>query len=204
MFLQVCVCPQEGVVLSQHALQQVPGGGWYPSMPCRFPSPHPRGKFRGIWQGGHPGPHPRGKLKGVWSRPTAKEEVEGDLVKAHTQGGCWGGSRQGVPALGVLPAPGGACCGGVERATAAGGMYPTGMYSCLPVQDYASSKQIPLWLVWHYLLDFFFHNFCLSRWIHQTNFERNNTMVRNQNSSSTVSCHGHYTVMIYLLVWTFK
>ena len=25
---------------------------WYPNMPCRFPGPHPRGKFRGIWQGG--------------------------------------------------------------------------------------------------------------------------------------------------------
>ena len=26
--------------------------GWYPSMPCRFPFPHPRGKLRGIWPGG--------------------------------------------------------------------------------------------------------------------------------------------------------
>ena len=37
-------------VLSQHALQQV-SGGWYPSMPCRFPGPHPRGKLREITQG---------------------------------------------------------------------------------------------------------------------------------------------------------
>ena len=27
------------------------GGGWYPSMPCRFPGPHPWGNFRGIWPG---------------------------------------------------------------------------------------------------------------------------------------------------------
>ena len=58
-------------------------------MPCRFPGPHPRGKFRGIW-----------------SRPTAKEEVEGDLAR----GVCSGG----VPAPGGacsrrVPAPGGAC-----------------------------------------------------------------------------------------------
>ena len=24
------------------------GGGWYPGMSCRFPGPHPEGKFRGI------------------------------------------------------------------------------------------------------------------------------------------------------------
>ena len=51
-------------------------GGWYPSMPCRFPGPHPGGKFRGIWPGGSPGPHPRGKLRGIWL---------GGL-QAHTQG----------------------------------------------------------------------------------------------------------------------
>ena len=62
MFLQVCVCPQ--------------GGGCYPSMPCKFPVPHPWGKFRGIW-----------------SRPTAKEKVEGDLVQAHTlRGSSQGGA----------------------------------------------------------------------------------------------------------------
>ena len=31
-----------GGVVSQHALQQI-WGGWYLSMPCRFPGPHPRG-----------------------------------------------------------------------------------------------------------------------------------------------------------------
>ena len=44
-----------------------PGPGGYPSMPCRFPGPLPRGKLRGIWPGGSPGPHPRGKLRGIWS-----------------------------------------------------------------------------------------------------------------------------------------
>ena len=61
-------------------------GGWYPSMPCRFPGPHPRGKFSGIW-----------------SRPTA----EGDLVQAHSQGEVEGDLLWGVPA------PGGAALGGV-------------------------------------------------------------------------------------------
>ena len=41
--------------------------------------------------GGFPGPHPRGKMRGIWSRPTAKGEIKGDLVQAHSQGGGWGG-----------------------------------------------------------------------------------------------------------------
>ena len=41
----------------------VQGGWWYPSMPCRFPGPHPGGKLRG--------------LAGGVSRPTPKGEVEG-------------------------------------------------------------------------------------------------------------------------------
>ena len=28
------------------------GGGWYPSMPCRFPGPHLRGSLRGLARGG--------------------------------------------------------------------------------------------------------------------------------------------------------
>ena len=66
------------------------GGGWYPSMPCRFPGPHPRGKFRGIWPGGgSPGPHPRGNLRGIWSMPTPKGELEGDLAgRVLAPGGC--------------------------------------------------------------------------------------------------------------------
>ena len=39
-------------------------------------------------QGGPPpGPHPGGKLRGIRSRPTAKGEIEGDQIQAHTQGG---------------------------------------------------------------------------------------------------------------------
>ena len=80
-------------------------------MPCRFPGPHPRGKFRGIWPGGPPGPHPRGKLRGIWSRPTPKGEVEGDLVQAHTEGevegDLAGGVLQGGTCSRGVPPPGG-------------------------------------------------------------------------------------------------
>ena len=69
-------------------------------MPCRFPGPHPRGKFTGSG----PGPQPRVKLRGIWSRQTAKGEVEGDLAR----GVCSGG----VPALGGVETPHhGYCCG---------------------------------------------------------------------------------------------
>ena len=34
-------------------------GGWYPSMHCRSPGPHPGGSW-GVWPGGSPGPHPGG------------------------------------------------------------------------------------------------------------------------------------------------
>ena len=69
-------------VVSQHALQW---GGWCPSMPCRFPGPHPEGKLKGlawgrglqahtqggswgVWPGGSPGPHPGERV----SRPTPR------------------------------------------------------------------------------------------------------------------------------------
>ena len=42
-----------------------PVGGWYPSMPCRLPGPHPRGKLRGIRPGGSPGPQGGCLLWGV-------------------------------------------------------------------------------------------------------------------------------------------
>ena len=71
--------------VSQHALQQVSRGVSQHALQVFRATP--KGKFRGIWPGGSPGPHPRGKLRGIWSRPTAKGEIEGDLVKAHTQGG---------------------------------------------------------------------------------------------------------------------
>ena len=33
-----------------------------------------------------PGPHPGGKLRGIRSRRTAKGEIDGDQIQAHTQG----------------------------------------------------------------------------------------------------------------------
>ena len=93
-YTRLSFCQQAGVVVSQHALQvvsqhalqQVFRGGEYPSMPCKFPGPHPGGKLKGIWPvgGGYPGLHPRGQLRAIW---------QGDL-QAHT----WGVSR---------PTPGG-------------------------------------------------------------------------------------------------
>ena len=58
-------------------------------MPCRFPGPLTREKFRGLGGSGW----------GV-SRPTPKGEVEGDLVQAHTQGeveGIWPGGPAETP-----------------------------------------------------------------------------------------------------------
>ena len=88
------------------------GSGWYLSMPCRFPSPHPRGKFRGIWPGGSPGPHPRGKLRGIWL--AGVPPPRGCLLPGATcsqEGACsWvGACSWGVCLLrgGGLPAPGG-------------------------------------------------------------------------------------------------
>ena len=69
-----CLFPWECLLL-------VRGGGWYPSMPCKFPGPLPRGKLRGNWPGGSPGPQPRGKLRGIWSRPAPKGEVERNLAR---------------------------------------------------------------------------------------------------------------------------
>ena len=97
MFLQLSVCSQGGwgggaipaciaggIPACLAAGLQV---GWYPSMPYRFPGPHPRGKFRGSGQGG-------------LQAHTWGGEGEGDLVQAHTQGGSWGGSGWGCACLG--------------------------------------------------------------------------------------------------------
>ena len=111
-------------VVSQHALQQVSrgGGGWYPSMPCRFPGPHPGGMLRGL-------------SRGV-SRPTPKGEVEGSGLggfSRHTPGGCV--SRPTPRGVSPGPHPGGCIPACTEAdppptATAAGGTHPTGMHSC--------------------------------------------------------------------------
>ena len=91
-------------VVSQHALQQVSRGGWYPSMPCRFPDRHPGEKLRGTWLGG--------------------------CLQAHTQGGSWGGSGQGglqAHTWGGLSQH--ALRQTLSPATAMGGTHPTGMHS---------------------------------------------------------------------------
>ena len=70
-------------VASQDALQQV--GGWYPSMPCRFPGPHPRRKLRGLARGvsrptpggGSPGPHPGGCL--LWGGACSRGVCSGGV-----------------------------------------------------------------------------------------------------------------------------
>ena len=38
-------------------------GGWYPSMPCRFPGPHPGGSLRGLARGGFLD-HTKGEVDG--------------------------------------------------------------------------------------------------------------------------------------------
>ena len=94
MFLQVSVIlfTGGGVVVSQHALQVVSqhalqvSRGVYPSIPCRFPSPHPRGSLMGLAKGGFPGPHPGG----------VQAHTQGDL-QAHT----WGVSQAHTQGVGV-------------------------------------------------------------------------------------------------------
>ena len=122
MFLHVSVILSIGGVLSQHALQVVsqpcsksPGG--YPSMPCRFPGPHPGGKLRGIWPGGSPGPKPRGKLREIWPGGSPGPDLGGPAP------------REGLLPEGV-PAPGGVWRHPPVMATAVGGTHPTGMHSC--------------------------------------------------------------------------
>ena len=81
--------------------------GWYPNMPCRFPGPHPGGKFRGIWPRGSPGPYPGGLLPG------------GGVVCSRGVCLLLGGSTPGVVVCsGGVPGPGGCgdppdgyCCG---------------------------------------------------------------------------------------------
>ena len=92
-------------VVSQHSLQQVSReGGLYPSMPCRFPGPHPGGKLRGLVRARSPGPHPRGKLRGLaWGGLQAHTggspgpRLVG--LQAHTQGGCIPACNEADPNL---------------------------------------------------------------------------------------------------------
>ena len=98
------------------------GGGWYPSMPCRFPGSHTGGKLRGlargdlqghnqegswgVWPGGSPGPHGGGS-----------PGPHGGGLQAHMGGGLQAHTRGGYPACTEADPPPMA-------------MHPTGMHSC--------------------------------------------------------------------------
>ena len=90
-------------VVSQHALQQVSGGGIPACLAGFQANTRGGGKLRGIWPGGSPGPHQGGLHAHTWrfSRPTP------------------GGVA--IPACTEADPP---------TATAAGGKHPTGMHSC--------------------------------------------------------------------------
>ena len=102
-----------------------PGRGWYPSMPCRFPGPHPRGKLglaRGVSRPtprGSPGPHLGECL--LWEGSPGPHLGEGLLWEGSP------GPHRGVPAPGGSASGG---CGDPPMAIAAGGTHPTGMHSC--------------------------------------------------------------------------
>ena len=63
-------------------------GGVYPSMPCRFPGPHPEGSLRGLAWGGLQA-HTQGEVEG--------SGLEGCL-QAHTQGEVEGSGLGGLQA----------------------------------------------------------------------------------------------------------
>ena len=80
----------------------VPGGLPF-SCPGGSPILVPGGSLI-LVSGASRGPQPRGKLRGIRSRPTAKGEIEGDLVQAHSQGGSSGNQKQTTsPPPGRLP-----------------------------------------------------------------------------------------------------
>ena len=74
MFSHMSVCPQ---------------GGWYPSMPCRFPGPHPGGKLRGLakWGGGLQA-HTQGISWGVWPGVGSPGPHRGGGSPGPHPGGC--------------------------------------------------------------------------------------------------------------------
>ena len=78
------------------------GWGWYSSMPCRFPGPHPGGEVEGDLARGVSRPTPRGEgegdlARGV-SRPTPKGGGLRGIWPGNLQAHTWGVSR---------PTPGG-------------------------------------------------------------------------------------------------
>ena len=112
------------------------GWGWYPSMPCMSPGPHPGGRLSGL-AGRVSRPTPRGRLRGLagggmglqahtWgvSRPTPRGEVEGSgwEVSRPTSGGSPGPHLgECIPACTEADTP-----PPQQTATAAGSMHPTG------------------------------------------------------------------------------
>ena len=125
-----------GGVLSQHALQQVSGGGGIPACRAGFQAHTQEGSLGGSVRGGRgmgsPGPHPRGKLRGIRSRPTAKGEVRGIQSRPTAKGEVEGNQPRGVSLVwGVSLVPGGWRPPPQQTATVADGTHPTGMHSCL-------------------------------------------------------------------------
>ena len=103
------------VIFSQASVILLTGGGvclsacWdTPPLPGRPPCQGDPPPSKEIPQGNPlprrppPGPHPGGKLRGIRSRLTAKGEIDGDQIQAHTQGGNWGGSDPGPHPKGKL------------------------------------------------------------------------------------------------------
>ena len=87
-------------------------GGWYPSMSCRSPSPHPVGKLRGLAWGGDLQAHTQGGVRGLpggVSRPT----LEGGGSPGPHLGGVSKPHQRGVSqhALRQTPLPDGYYCG---------------------------------------------------------------------------------------------
>ena len=76
-------------VVSQHALQQVSGGGLSPSMPCRFPGPHPGGEVEGSSQGEVSKGEVEGSgLGGLQAHTEGSPGPRLVGLQAHTRGGC--------------------------------------------------------------------------------------------------------------------
>ena len=139
VFTRVCDSVQGGGVIPACIAGGIPAclaaglqGGWYPSMPCRFPGPHPRGKLRSLAWGVS-----RTTPKGGVSRPTpgVSPGPHWGCLQAHA----WGisrptprGTSRPTPRGGSIPA-----CTEADppppTATAADGTHPTGMHSCWSV-----------------------------------------------------------------------
>ena len=107
----------------------MPCRGWYASMPCRSPGPHPRGKLRGLAGGGG----------GIQAH--SQGEVEGSGLgglQVHTrgspgphQGGLQAHTQEDIQVCTEADTP-------QQMATAVGGTHPTGMHSCFTRADSTS------------------------------------------------------------------